>query len=147
MNLKEIKDIFKFLKDTDIVEFELEKKDGKVRFKRGNIQQASVDIIQTGLPSPVEGIERKVEKEDNLKTITSPMVGTFYRAASPETDPFTEVGDIINKGQVLCIIEAMKLMNEIESECNGKIVSIVVDNGQPVEYGEPLFLIKPVKGK
>ncbi len=147
MNLKEIKDIFKFLKDTDIVEFELEKKDGKVRFKRGNIQQASVDIIQTGLPSPVEGIERKVEKEDNLKTITSPMVGTFYRAPSPETDPFTEVGDIINKGQVLCIIEAMKLMNEIESECNGKIVSIVVDNGQPVEYGEPLFLIKPVKGK
>lgn len=147
MNLKEIKDIFKFLKDTDIVEFELEKKDGKVRFKRGNIQQASVDIIQTGLPSPVEGIERKVEKEDNLKTITSPMVGTFYRAPSPETDPFTEVGDIINKGQVLCIIEAMKLMNEIESEYNGKIVSIVVDNGQPVEYGEPLFLIKPVKGK
>ncbi len=147
MNLKEIKDIFKFLKDTDIVEFELEKKDGKVRFKRGNIQQASVDIIQTGLPSPVEGIERKVEKEDNLKTITSPMVGTFYRAPSPETDPFIEVGDIVNKGQVLCIIEAMKLMNEIESEYNGKIVSIAVDNGQPVEYGESLFLIKPVKGK
>jgi acetyl-CoA carboxylase biotin carboxyl carrier protein len=147
MNLKEIKDIYKFLKDTDLVEFELERKDGKVRFKRGGLQPASVDIVQTGFPSPAEGVEKKVEKEDKLKTIMSPMVGTFYRAPAPEAKPFVEVGDTISKSQILCIIEAMKLMNEIESEYNGKIVSIMVDNGQPVEYGEPLFLIEPLKGK
>jgi acetyl-CoA carboxylase biotin carboxyl carrier protein len=75
------------------------------------------------------------------------MVGTFYRAPSPEAAPFIEIGDTVSKGQMLCIIEAMKLMNEIESEYSGKVVSILVENGQPVEYSEPLFLIEPVSGK
>ncbi|NOS35846.1 MAG: acetyl-CoA carboxylase biotin carboxyl carrier protein [Deltaproteobacteria bacterium] len=151
MNLKDIKDIFRFIKNTDILEFELEREDGKVRFKRGTVQQQShVDIVQTGSQPPVQRIEGKGEGEQrktNLKTVESPMVGTFYRAPSPEVAPFIEIGDTVSKGQMLCIIEAMKLMNEIESEYSGKVVSILVENGQPVEYGEPLFLIEPVSGK
>ncbi|MCP3676631.1 MAG: acetyl-CoA carboxylase biotin carboxyl carrier protein [Deltaproteobacteria bacterium] len=151
MNLKEIKDIFRFIKNTDILEFELEREDGKVRFKRGTVQQHSpVDIVQTGSQPPVQRVEDKGEGEQrktHLKTVESPMVGTFYRAPSPEAAPFLEIGDTVSKGQMLCIIEAMKLMNEIESEYSGKVVSILVENGQPVEYGEPLFLIEPVSGK
>ena len=79
---------------------------------------------------------------DNLKTITSPMVGTFYRSPSPDAPHFVEVDNVVNKGQVLCIIEAMKLMNEIESEYDGRIISILVESGHPVEYGEPLFVIE-----
>jgi acetyl-CoA carboxylase biotin carboxyl carrier protein len=75
--------------------------------------------------------------------VTSPIVGTFYRASSPDKPPYVEVGDVVKKGQVLCIIEAMKLMNEIESETAGKIVQILVENGHPVEYGQPLFVIEP----
>lgn len=149
MNLKDIKDIFRFIKNTDILEFELEREDGKVRFKRGTVQQQShVDIVQTGSQPPVQRIEGEGEqRKTNLKTVESPMVGTFYRAPSPEAAPFIEIGDTVSKGQMLCIIEAMKLMNEIESEYSGKVVSILVENGQPVEYGEPLFLIEPVSGK
>jgi acetyl-CoA carboxylase biotin carboxyl carrier protein len=84
------------------------------------------------------------EETQRLVTITSPIVGTFYRSPSPEAAPFVEVGLKVNKGQVLCIVEAMKLMNEIESDAEGIVVKILVENGQPVEYGEPLFLIEPV---
>ncbi|HEV8440940.1 MAG TPA: acetyl-CoA carboxylase biotin carboxyl carrier protein [Methylomirabilota bacterium] len=79
----------------------------------------------------------------NLLTIDAPMVGTFYRAAAPEAGPFVAEGDVINEGQVLCIIEAMKLMNEIEAKMAGRIVKVLVENGQPVEYGQPLFLVEP----
>jgi len=152
MNLKDIKDIVRFIKNTDIVEFELEREDGKVRFKRGTAQQPTppVDFVQTASQSQVHGADDKGGGEQgktNLKTVESPMVGTFYRSPSPDASPFVEIGDTVGKGQMLCIIEAMKLMNEIESEYGGKVVSILVDNGQPVEYGEPLFLIEPVSGK
>jgi acetyl-CoA carboxylase biotin carboxyl carrier protein len=94
------------------------------------------------------GLQEKVisatEEETRLITITSPIVGTFYRAPSPEAAPFVEIGSRVKKGQVLCIVEAMKLMNEIESEIDGTIIKALVENGQPVEYGEPLFLIEPV---
>jgi len=82
------------------------------------------------------------KEEEMLHTITSPLVGTFYRASSPDAPPFVEVGAKVEKGQVLCIIEAMKIMNEIESDVSGVIKKILVENGQPVEYGEPLFLIE-----
>jgi len=149
MNLKDVKEIFRFLKNTDILEFELEREDGKVKIRRGGVQAAEqipVDIVQTGSQPPVQGSEKPGEsdKQSHLKTVESPMVGTFYRAPSPEAAPFLDVGDSVSKGQALCIIEAMKLMNEIESEYSGKVVSILVENGQPVEYGEPLFLIEPV---
>jgi len=148
MNLKDVKEIFRFIKNTDILEFELEREDGKVRFKRGGVQAAErtpVDIVQTASQAPAQRGEEPGEgdKKSHLKTVESPMVGTFYRAPSPEAAPFCDVGDTVGKGQALCIIEAMKLMNEIESEYSGKIVSILVENGQPVEYGEPLFLIEP----
>lgn len=141
MDLKEIKAIWRFLKTTDIVEFELEGSNGKVRIKRGT----QLPLVTEGVETPP--IKERMEKEEGvkeggLKTITSPMVGTFYRAPSPDSQPFVEEGAIVKKGQVICIIEAMKLMNEIESEFDGRIVSILVENGQPVEYGEQLFVIE-----
>ncbi len=143
--MKEIKELYRFLKNTDIVEFELEQPDLKVRLKRGVPQRPDVDVVQSGVRQVTSpGVEKeKVETKKNLHTVVSPMVGTFYRAPSPEAQPFVEMGSVVEKGQVLCIIEAMKLMNEVESEYGGKIVSILVDNGQPVEYGEPLFLLEP----
>lgn len=141
MDLKEIKAIWRFLKTTDIVEFELEGSNGKVRIKRGTQLPVVTERVET--PPIKERIEKeKGVKEEGLKTVTSPMVGTFYRAPSPDSQPFVEEGTIVKKGQVLCIIEAMKLMNEIESEFDGRIVSILVENGQPVEYGEQLFVIE-----
>jgi acetyl-CoA carboxylase biotin carboxyl carrier protein len=152
MDIKDIKSIYKFLRETDIVELELEGPEGKVRIKRGNAY-----AVREALPfealSPVEAPKeaRKEEaapapaKADNIKVITSPMVGTFYRSPSPEAPAFVEVGSVVKAAQTLCIIEAMKLLNEVESEFGGKIVSILVENGQPVEYGEPLFHIEVSK--
>lgn len=95
-------------------------------------------------PPPLSDSPKLGGDDDKRSKVLSPFVGTFYRAPSPDTDPYIKEGQIIKKGDVLCIIEAMKLMNEIESEVSGKVVSILAENGQPVEYGEPLFLIEPV---
>lgn len=150
MDIKDIKTIYKFLRETDIVEFELEGPDGKVRLKRGNAY-AALPAREAGMTeaAPASAPASEPVKEDagkarpdNIKVIISPMVGTFYRSPSPEAASFIEVGSVVKKAQTLCIIEAMKLMNEVESEYNGKVVSILVENGQPVEYGEPLFHIE-----
>lgn len=152
MDIKDIKTIYKFLRDTDIVEFELEGKEGRVKIKRGSVSLASdafaaLQQSEPAGPAKVAAAEAPVveKKSENIKVMTSPMVGTFYRAASPEASAFVEVGTTIKSGQALCIIEAMKLMNEVESEFSGKIVSILVENGQPVEYGEPLFHVEVSK--
>lgn len=148
MNLDEIKKLIDLLKDTDVTEIQIEKEGVKVRLRRDRLF-SSLDVLE-GIKKPVQvskaADEPEAEKEDtsHLVTVTSPIVGTFYRAASPDADPFVEVGTRVQKGQVLCIIEAMKLMNEIESEVDGVVVRILVENGQPVEYGEPLFLIEPL---
>lgn len=152
MDLKEIEDIVKFISSTDIVEFELERPNGKVRIKRGVGRSDIAEIRPAGgippaIAAPEQRIEeQRVEKEaaksEKLKQITSPMVGTFYRAPSPDAQSFVEVGATVKKGQIVCIVEAMKLMNEIESEFSGKVVSILIENGQPVEYGEPLFVVE-----
>lgn len=152
MDFKEIEHIVKFISGTDIVEFELERPNGKLKIKRGMVRPDIVEIKPVvAAPSVVTASEQKLEeqkaekeaaKNEKLKQITSPMVGTFYRAPSPDIKPFMEIGGTVKKGQIVCIIEAMKLMNEIESEFNGKIVSILIENGQPVEYGEPLFVIE-----
>ncbi len=143
MNLDEIKAIIDLLKDTDISEIQIEKEGMRLKLRRERHFPASFEVIerQSSLKE-----EPKAEQEDtaHLVTVTSPIVGTFYRAPSPDSEPFVEVGTKVKKGQVLCIIEAMKLMNEIESEVDGVIVRILVENGQPVEYGEPLFLIEPL---
>lgn len=145
MDLKDIKTLYKFLKDTDIVELEIEGEKGKVRLKRG--VAAPLQWAQGAYPEPpalkaAPEAAKEEKKPENVKIVTSPMVGTFYRAPSPEAPSFIELGSIVKSGQTMCIIEAMKLMNEVESEINGKVVSILVENGQPVEYGEPLFHIE-----
>lgn len=154
MDIKDIKAIYKFLKETDIIELEIEGEKGKVRLKRGGVlyREAPGDVVERGAvpaPSPVPEVAKKDEAPkalaSNIKVMTSPMVGTFYRSPSPEAQAFVEVGSVVKNSQTLCIIEAMKLMNEVESEVGGKVVAILVENGQPVEYGEPLFHIEVSK--
>jgi biotin carboxyl carrier protein len=141
MELDDLKDLIELLKETDITELQLEKEGTKVRIKREKIL-SSIEIQKFG--GLQEKIAQETEEETRLITVTSPIVGTFYRAPSPEAAPFVEVGSKVKKAQVLCIIEAMKLMNEIESEVDGIVIKALVENGQPVEYGEPLFLIEPI---
>ena len=148
MDIKEIKEIIKLLKGTDVSEIELEHSNKKIRIKRA-IENVNAQGGQKSVPVIVEQTQEALppatakSPSDAYKTVTSPMVGTFYSAASPESSPFVRVGDVVKKGQILCIIEAMKLMNEIEAEINGKIASVLIENAQPVEYGEPMFLIDP----
>lgn len=146
MELEEIKEIISFLKDTDVTELNIEKEGFKIRIKRGYIY-GPLEVTKTVKPAeaPSETLPSKEvapSQEEKLHTVTSPLVGTFYIASSPDAPPFVEVGSKVEKGQVLCIIEAMKIMNEIESDVSGIVRKILVENGQPVEYGEPLFLIE-----
>ena len=148
MDLKDIKLIYKFLKNTDVTEIEVEDTRGKLRIKRGGDGVASVGAQATMVapaaivPKDAETKEAVKEEPSNVKEITSPMVGTFYLSPSPEAAAFVDLGTLVKSGQTVCIIEAMKMMNEVESELSGKIVKILVENGQPVEYGEPLFYIE-----
>jgi len=152
MNIKELKELIDLLKDTEVTELEIEKSGVKVRIKKNRSIQppivertdgsASVQAEKVSIPEQKELQEKPVEK--GTVTIKSPIVGTFFRSSSPDAVPYVEVGDVVKKGQVLCIIEAMKLMNEIESELDGKVVEILLENAHPVEYGEPLFRIEPL---
>lgn len=152
MNQKEIKELIEFLVEKDIAEFELERGDTKLRVKRGYamaaVPQAAPVAFAAAPAAPVAvAAAPKAEvapaaAESGVELVKSPIVGTFYEASSPGAEPFAKKGDKIAKGQVLCIVEAMKLMNEIESEFAGEIVEILVSNGQPVEYGQPLFKIR-----
>ena len=135
----------KFELKTDQIELKIEKEPPKVvtPAEGGQLVQPSEPVTQKEFKSekilpPAEDVETPEEK---LHVIKSPLVGTFYRAPAPGAPPFVEEGDIVSPGQVLCIIEALKVMNEIESDVRGKVVKILVENGQPVEYGQPLFLI------
>jgi|Deesub1362B_J571_1020462.scaffolds.fasta_scaffold00061_33 acetyl-CoA carboxylase biotin carboxyl carrier protein len=141
---REIKSLIELLKGTDISEVEIDKEGIRIRLKRDTSLKSSTNRVEATFSDTVERDEVKTE-EDRFVVVKSPIVGTFYRAPSPDAEPFVEVGSEVKKGQVLCIIEAMKLMNEIESEVDGVVVKIFVDNGQPVEYGEPLFLIEPAE--
>jgi oxaloacetate decarboxylase alpha subunit len=155
MNLKEIKELIEMLKNTDISELEIERSGVKVRLRKGGdvtfhpamprMEYPPAAIVAPAITeAPLPPVEKVAEPvRANQTKVTSPIVGTFYRASSPDKPPYVEVGDTVKKGQVLCIIEAMKLMNEIESETSGKVVQIMVENGQPVEYGQPLFVIEP----
>lgn len=158
MNLKELKELIEMLKNTDISEIEIERSGVKVRVRKGGdvtyhpvlprmeYPPAAITapaVVETVKPTPSEASAPAVAPTNQIK-VTSPIVGTFYRASSPDKPPYVEVGDVVKKGQVLCIIEAMKLMNEIESETAGKIVQALAENGQSVEYGQPLFVIEPM---
>lgn len=141
MEIDDLKGLIELLKDTDITELQIEKDGNKVKIRR----EKRLSSIELSRPVVAEKLAAEpIEDTQRLVTVTSPIVGTFYRSSSPETEPFVQTGARIKKGQVLCVIEAMKLMNEIESEVEGVIVRILVENGHSVEYGEPLFLIEPV---
>ncbi len=143
MEFEDLKELIELLKDTDITELQIEKDGSKVKIKRERIL-SPIEMPIHKSPVLREKIVAEDEEAQRLVTVTSPIVGTFYRSPTPDGSPFVEVGIKVNKGQVLCIIEAMKLMNEIESDVDGIVVKILVENGHPVEYGEPLFLIDPV---
>jgi len=152
MNIKEIKELINLMNENGLVEIEIEKDGMRIRLKKtGAGMEASAGqtiVIEKTGPSPAQPQGETPESTEKLavKTveIKAPMVGTFYRAPSPEAPPYVEVGQLIEPGQVICIIEAMKLMNEIKSEIKGKILEILVDNTEPVEFGQPMFLIEPV---
>jgi acetyl-CoA carboxylase biotin carboxyl carrier protein len=143
MDLRKLKKLIDLVEASGISELELTEGEEKVKISRNSGGLQPPQLIQ----SQPQSIQKEEEKEIEIPpsidgdTINSPMVGSFYRAASPDSAPFVEVGSTVKKGEVLCIIEAMKLLNEIESEHDGIIKKILVENGQPVEFGEPLFII------
>lgn len=166
---KEVKDLIDYISKSNFVEFELEKDGLKIKLVKASaksavatpmtsetaifnptIQEAQTPdrsqqgVAETAGPSG-EPESREPVAEEELLEVKSPIVGTFYRAANPEASPYVEVGDIVKKGQVLCLVEAMKLMNEIEAEVSGEMVDILVPNAHPVEYGQVLFKIRPAE--
>jgi acetyl-CoA carboxylase biotin carboxyl carrier protein len=156
MNLQEIQDLIKFVAKSGVSEVEIERKDFKIIIKseqKGKEQvfvQAAVPAaaapiaIPAAAPVAAAAVEAAPVNDDaKYITVKSPMIGTFYRSAGPDKDSFVNVGQTIGKGDTLCIIEAMKLFNEIESEVSGKIVKVLVDDASPVEYDQPLFLVDP----
>jgi acetyl-CoA carboxylase biotin carboxyl carrier protein len=145
MELEDLRQLMALLKDTDVTDLQIEKEGVKGRIKREKFF-GHFEIQHPTLPESKELKDKapQIDAGKGLITITSPIVGTLYRASAPGAPPFVEVGTKVRKGQVICIIEAMKLMNEIESEVDGEVVRILVENGNPVEYGEPLFLIEPL---
>lgn len=145
MDLRKLKTLIDLVSESDISELEITEAEGKVRIVKGGTavmmspqqymaapqQQApQAAVIETAAPAAITG-----------HSIKSPMVGTFYGASSPGTPPFVEIGTVVKKGQTVCIIEAMKLLNEIEADADGAITQILIENGQPVEFGQPLFVI------
>jgi oxaloacetate decarboxylase alpha subunit len=150
MNLKEIKELITLMNENELMELEVEREGMKVRLRKLPSGRIETSMEGHGAPNviqvvrPEEKAAAPAKQESNLSAIKAPMVGTFYRAASPEAKPYVEIGQTVEIGQVVCIIEAMKLMNEIKSEIKGKVVEILVENARSVEYGQPLFRIGPV---
>ena len=142
MELDEIKQLMDLLKDTDITELQIERDGAKLKIKRERFM-SSFEVTPPAKQTAPAEVKEEAEERHTHATISSPIVGIFHRSPAPEAPPFVEVGSPVKKGQVLCIVEAMKLMNEIESDVDGVVSKILVENGQPVEYGEPLFLIEP----
>lgn len=143
MNLEKLKGFIEFMNENNLCELEIEEKGERIRLKKNSPEQPVV--IST--PAPAANIKEEVKVEDKktgLIEIKSPMVGTFYRAPSPGAKPYVETGDTIKAGDIICILEAMKLMNEIKAEVNGKIAKIAVENGEAVEFGQTLFIIEPL---
>lgn len=146
MTIKELKEMINLMQEHGLVELEIEKNGFKVRLKKG----ASGTIVQEVLSVPKPGQEGKLVQsapaqpveEAGMSLVRSPMVGTFYVAPAPDAEPYVTRGKEVKQGDVLCIIEAMKLMNEIKTEVSGRVVDILVENGQPVEFDQPLFKIQ-----
>jgi len=156
MDLREIQKLIKMVESAEISEFEIEEEGNKIKISKiSSNSNNEAQIIPTmmpqmqmptpGVPAPVAATPTEAPapaKNENIVEVRSPMVGTFYRAASPDSDPYTDLNKTVKSGETLCIVEAMKLMNEIESEVAGKVVEILVENAQPVEYNQVLFLVE-----
>jgi acetyl-CoA carboxylase biotin carboxyl carrier protein len=168
MNQKELRELIEFLKEQEIVEFEMERGDFKVKVKRAGAEthvshvvpdsryfvQAApsatpADVVASqsnAASAPAKPAAAKEDAaEEGLHMVKSPIVGTYYESPSPGSPPFVKVGDTVEAGQILCIVEAMKLMNEIEADAAGEIMKMLAKNGQPIEYGQELFVIRPKK--
>jgi acetyl-CoA carboxylase biotin carboxyl carrier protein len=161
MNLDEIKQILEMMREHELAEFELEREGVTLRLRKHSAPQWPASMppmpqmtytpppAASGPPVPVAAAPESpavltaANEDVDLAIVKSPIVGTFYRASEPGSPPFVETGQAVKKGQVLCIIEAMKLMNEINADCDGEVVKVYVENGQAVQYGERLFAIKP----
>jgi acetyl-CoA carboxylase biotin carboxyl carrier protein len=150
VNIKEIKEMINLMNENGIIELEIEKDGMRIKLRKTGTQAensgGTIIVEREKIPQGAfKEIPESIEKT-SLKTIEikAPMVGTFYRAPSPDAAPFVETEQIIEPGQVICIIEAMKLMNEIKSEVKGKVLEILVDNTEPLEFGQPMFLIEPL---
>jgi acetyl-CoA carboxylase biotin carboxyl carrier protein len=162
LKMHEIRELIRLIDESSIDEFELEKDGEKVAIKKAKAEvitsqvTASAPFVPQVAPqaavattpvaevtTPATSTPAEESTDSNLHKIVSPMVGTFYRASSPDTDPYVKEGDTINSNSVVCIVEAMKLMNELEAEVSGTIEKVLVENGQLVEYGQALFLVKP----
>lgn len=152
MDLILIKKLFKLVENSEVTDLEIEENGTRIKIaKKVRISQSASYQIPASATEPqrhTDAMEKEVQvqKEEpsaSYHEIKSPIVGTFYRAPAPDADSYVQVGDTVAPGTVLCIVEAMKLMNEIESDISGKIIKILVENGKPVEYNQPLFLIQP----
>jgi acetyl-CoA carboxylase biotin carboxyl carrier protein len=158
MNFDEIKQLLDMVREHELSEFELERQDFKLRVRKNTSGQWTATmppishvnyapVMAPPLAAPPAATAppalTPAQEDTDFAVVKSPIVGTFYRAPEPGAKPFAEVGDMVKKGQVLCIIEAMKLMNEINSDVDGEVVKVYVENGQPVQYGERLFAIRP----
>lgn len=157
MDVKDLKEILRTLDERQIAEFELETEGMKLRVRKASVVAPATVVVAQATAGPAPAVAPALAdapalaapaapvEEAGLTVVKSPIVGTFYRAPNPDSPAFVNVGDKVRLGQVLCIIEAMKLMNEIESDAAGEIVTCHVENGQPVQYGDPLFSVRPAK--
>lgn len=159
MTLDEIRQILEMMREHELAEFELERDGVTLRLRKGGSPQWPAPIpplpqmayhpppaapVQSVTPSQTAPVLTAAGDDVDLAIVKSPIVGTFYRSTEPGAEPFVETGQLVKKGQVLCIIEAMKLMNEINADCDGEVVKVYVENGQAVQYGERLFALKPI---
>ena len=151
MDIKDLKALVKMITDTDITEFELENAEEKILIKRGPekeyVQYAAPVAHVAAVPAPVSAaapaaVAAPVAADDKYETITSPIVGSFYSKPSPDAENFVKVGDVVEAGQAVCLVEAMKLFNEIEAEYKCKIIEVLKEDAAPVEFGEPLFKVE-----
>lgn len=155
MKAKEIRDLIDFISNSGLAEVNIETEEFKIAVKKNSSVSVVENTVQSA-PAPARSSEAPAQQANapaaassgdnqnsNLLEIKSPMIGTFYESPNPEAGPFVKVGDMVKQGQTVCIVEAMKLFNEIESEVSGKVVKILVDNASPVEFDQPLFLVEP----
>ena len=150
MKIKEIQDIINFIKKSDLDDVSIETENYKIRVKKNNGNYTTTELpkeVKVSTPQTQQEVKKVEEKKEsnssNNLIIKSPMIGTFYRSPNPESDPFVSEGDTIKVGQTICIVEAMKLFNDIESEVSGKVIKILVDDNSPIEFDQPLFEVEP----